>query len=146
MFEVHKGGCLCRTIRYCVRGNPLRVSACYCTFCQRRTGGALSIHAFFDEQNIELTGDMLSTYEQPSDESNLWLRLHFCKRCATTVMLSLQKFPGLRIVTGGSFDEPNWIEIDRHVWTRSAQHWVVFPQNVNRFEKSSQGTSATRGS
>ena len=118
MFEVHGGGCLCRTIRYCVRGNPLRVSACYCTFCQRRTGGALSIHAFFDEQNIELTGDMLSTYEQPSDESNLWLRLHFCKRCATTVMLSLQKFPGLRIVTGGSFDEPNWIEIDRHVWTR----------------------------
>ena len=146
MFEVHEGGCLCRTIRYCVRGNPLRVSACYCTFCQRRTGGALSIHAFFDEQNIELTGDMLSTYEQPSDESNLWLRLHFCKRCATTVMLSLQKFPGLRIVTGGSFDEPNWIEIDRHVWTRSAQHWVVFPQNVDRFEKSSQGTSATRGS
>jgi hypothetical protein len=146
MFEVHEGGCLCRTIRYCVRGNPLRVSACYCTFCQRRTGGALSIHAFFDEQNIELTGDMLSTYEQPSDESNLWLRLHFCKRCATTVMLSLQQFPGLRIVTGGSFDEPNWIEIDRHVWTRSAQHWVVFPQNVNRFEKSSQGTSATRGS
>ena len=146
MFEVHKGGCLCRTIRYCVRGNPLRVSACYCTFCQRRTGGALSIHAFFDEQNIELTGDMLTTYEQPSDESNLWLRLHFCKRCATTVMLSLQKFPGLRIVTGGSFDEPNWIEIDRHVWTRSAQHWVVFPQNVDRFEKSSQGTSATRGS
>ena len=146
MFEVHKGGCLCRTIRYCVRGNPLRVSACYCTFCQRRTGGALSIHAFFDEQNIELTGDMLSTYEQPSDESNLWLRLHFCKRCATTVMLSLQKFPGLRIVTGGSFDEPNWIEIDRHVWTRSAQHWVVFPQNVDRFEKSSQGTSAKRRS
>ena len=144
MFEVHEGGCLCRTIRYCVRGNPLRVSACYCTFCQRRTGGALSIHAFFDEQNIELTGDMLSTYEQPSDESNLWLRLHFCKRCATTVMLSLQRFPGLRIVTGGSFDEPNWIEIDRHVWTRSAQHWVVFPQNVDRFEKSSQGTSATR--
>ena len=146
MFEVHAGGCLCRTIRYCVRGNPLRVSACYCTFCQRRTGGSLSIHAFFDEQNIELTGDMLSTYEQPSDESNLWLRLHFCKRCATTVMLSLQKFPGLRIVTGGYFDEPNWIEIDRHVWTRSAQHWVVFPQNVDRFEKSSQGTSATRGS
>ena len=146
MFEVHEGGCLCRTIRYCVRGNPLRVSACYCTFCQRRTGGALSIHAFFDEQNIDLTGDMLTTYEQRSAESNLWLRLHFCKRCATTVMLSLQKFPGLRIVTGGSFDEPNWIEIDRHVWTRSAQHWVVFPQNVNRFEKSSQGTSATRGS
>ena len=102
MFEVHEGGCLCRTIRYCVGQSAASVR----TFCQRRTGGALSIHAFFDEQNIELTGDMLSTYEQPSDESNLCLRLHFCKRCATTVMLSLQKFPGLRIVTGGSSTNP----------------------------------------
>ena len=106
MSEVHEGGCLCRTIRYRITGEPLRVSACYCTFCQRRTGGALSIHAFFDEQNIESTGGGLTTYEQRSDESNLWLRLHFCNRCATTVMLSLEKFPGVRIVTGGTSTTP----------------------------------------
>jgi hypothetical protein len=144
MAEIHEGGCVCRAIRYRVNGTPLRVSACYCTFCQRRTGGALSIHAFFDEQNIESAGDGLTTYEQRSDESNLWLRLHFCNRCATTVMLSLEKFPGVRIVTGGTFDDPNWIKIDRHVWTRSAQHWMVFPQNVDRFEKNSQGARTTR--
>ena len=69
----------------------MRVSACYCTFCQRRTGGAWSIHAFFDEQNIELIGDGLTTYEHHSDESGLCLRLHSCKRCATTVMLTLLK-------------------------------------------------------
>src|SRR4029450_4110869 len=93
MSEVHEGGCLCRTIRYRVTGNPLRVSACYCTFCQRRTGGALSIHAFFGEQNIHLIGDGLTTYEHHSDESGLWLRLHSCNRCPTTVMLTLEKFP-----------------------------------------------------
>jgi hypothetical protein len=60
MTGVHEGGCLCRAIRYRVTGSPLRVSACYCTFCQRRTGGALSVHAFFDEQNIELIGDGLT--------------------------------------------------------------------------------------
>jgi hypothetical protein len=143
MSEVHEGGCLCRAIRYRVRGDPMRVSACYCTFCQRRTGGALSIHAFFDEQNIAIIGDGLTTYEHHSDESGLWLRLHACKRCATTVMLSLEKFPGTRIITGGTFDDPNWIKIDRHVWTRSAQHWMVFPQDVDRFEKSSQGPRTT---
>ena len=56
MPEVHEGGCLCKAIRYHAKGNPLRVSACYCTFCQRRTGGAFSIHAFFEEQSVELTG------------------------------------------------------------------------------------------
>ena len=144
MPEVHEGGCLCGTIRYRVTGNPLRVSACYCTFCQRRTGGALSIHAFFDAQNIESTGEGLATHEQCSDKSNFWLRLHFCNRCATTVMLTLEKFPELRIVTGGTFDDPNWIRIDRHVWTRSAQDWIVLPQNVDCFEKSSQGAKTAR--
>jgi hypothetical protein len=66
MSDVHEGGCLCRAIRYRVTGDPMRVSACYCTFCQRRTGGALSIHAFFDEQNIELIGDGLTTYVRTS--------------------------------------------------------------------------------
>ena len=54
-------------------------------------------------------------------------------------MLTLEKFPELRIITGGTFDDQNWIRIDRHVWTRSAQDWVVFPQNVHCFEKSSGG-------
>ena len=144
MPEVHEGGCLCGAIRYHAKGNPLRVSACYCTFCQRRTGGAFSIHAFFEEQSVELTGDGLTTYEQRSDESNLWLRLHFCNRCATTVMYTIEKFPDLRLITGGTFDDPNWIKIDRHIWTRSAQHWVVFPENVDCFEKSSQGTPTRR--
>jgi hypothetical protein len=127
-----------------VHGFAPRVSACYCTFCQRRTGGALSIHAFFDEQNIVLIGGSLTTYEHRSDESGLWLRLHSCNRCPTTVMLTLEKFPGVRIITGGgTFDDPNWIKIDRHVWIRSAQHWMVFPQNVDRFEKSSQGARTT---
>src|SRR5262252_3079954 len=101
MSEIHEGGCVCRTIRYRVNGTPLRVSACYCTFCQRRTGGALSIHAFFDEHNIESAGDGLTTYEQRSDESNLWLRLHFCNRCATTVMLSPRSFQASALSRGG---------------------------------------------
>ncbi len=122
----------------------MRVSACYCTFCQRRTGGAFSIHAFFDQENLESTTEGLGVYEQRSDESNNWLRLHFCKRCATTVMLTLEKFPELRLITGGTFDDPNWIKIDRHVWTRSAQHWVILPQDVDCFEKSSQGAKINR--
>ena len=144
MSEIHEGGCLCRTIRYRVTGNPLRVGACHCTFCQRRTGSAFGISVFFDEQNVASMGDGLTTYEQRSDESNLWLRLHFCNRCATTVMWTLEKFPGVCIITGGTFDDPNWFMIDRHVWTRSAQHWVVFPQDAPRFEKSSQGAPTRR--
>lgn len=136
MPEIHEGGCLCGAIRYRARGSPRRVTACHCTFCQRRTGGALSIHVWFDAQNVELTGEGLATYEQRSDESNRALRLHFCSRCATTVMLTAERAPGTNLITGGTLDDPNSFKIDTHVWARSAQRWMVFPKNVACYETS----------
>ena len=136
MPEVHEGSCACRAIGYRVTGNPMRASVCHCTFCQRRTGSAFAILAVFKEDQVELTGDTLSVFEHRSDESNLSLRLEFCNRCGTTVAVRLERFPGARGIFVGTFDDPNWVKIERHIWTRSAQHWVVFPENMERFEKS----------
>ena len=109
--------------------------------------GRDAVHKWMIDTFINKTrqpeGDDLATYEERSDESNLRLCLHFCKRCATTVMLTVERFPGMRIITGGTFGDPNWFKIDRHVWTRSAQHWMVFPPDVGRFEKGSQGAKLT---
>ena len=136
MSEVHEGGCLCRAIRYRVKGNPLLAIVCHCTFCQRRTGSAFATNVLFEEENVELTGGELTTYEHRSDESNHLLRLNFCNRCGTTVMVTVEHRPGIRTITVGTLDDPNWVKIERHIWTRSAQHWMVFPQNVDCFEKS----------
>jgi len=145
MSEVRHGGCLCGAIRYQTRGEPHRVTVCHCTFCQRRTGGALSIHAWFDEQDVTLSGDDLGTYDQRSDESNYSLGLYFCKRCATTVMLTLEKRPGFRLITGGTLDNPKSIEVDCHVWRRSAQPWVCLPNNVVSYETTSGATATKSG-
>jgi len=136
MSEVREGGCLCGAIRYRVMGVPMRISVCHCTFCQRRTGSACGIGVFFPEESVELTSDGLATYEHTSDESNLKIRLHFCQRCGTTVAATLERFPGGRVIFGGTFDDPNWFKIERHIWTRSAQSWMVLPENVQCFEKS----------
>ncbi len=138
MSEIHEGGCLCGAIRYRVKGNPWRAYVCHCTDCQRRTGSAFAIIVWFEEENVELTDDGLTIYEHRSDESNRWRRAHFCNRCGTTIMWTRDHRPGVRTIMVGTFDDPNWIKIERHVWTRSAQHWVIIPQNVECFEKSSQ--------
>ena len=143
MSEVRFGACLCGAIRYQARGQPQRVTVCHCTFCQRRTGGALSIHVWFNEQDVTLSGDDPGIYEQRSDESNYFLRLHFCKRCATTVMLTLEKRPGFRLITGGTLDNPKSIEVDCHVWRRSAQPWVCLPDNVMSYETTSAASVTT---
>ena len=93
MADIHEGGCLCGAHRYRVKGEPMRVSVCHCTFCQRRTGSVCGIAVFFAEENTEIRGDDLATYEHTSDESNLKIRFQFCRRCGTTVSAKLERFP-----------------------------------------------------
>jgi len=65
--------------------------------------------------------------------------LTFCNRCGTTLTRTSESRPGGCVIMGGTFDDPNWFEPERHVWTRSAHHWMVIPQNVKSFEKGSSG-------
>ena len=143
MAEVHEGGCLCGAIRYRTKGNPLRAHVCHCTDCQRRTGSAFATIVWFADEDVKITGDTLSVYEHRSDESNRLRRSHFCHRCGTTVMWTNDHRPGVRILMVGTLDDPNWVKIGMHTWTRSAQHWVAFPQDVPRFEIGSQGAEIT---
>lgn len=135
MNEVHQGGCLCGSIRYRASGEPARSQICHCRYCQTRTGSAFAIVVAFREEQIAWSGPELTVYEHRSDESGRWIRNHFCSRCATTVMLSIERDPRLHIIAGGTFDDPNWFAIDRHIWTRSAQHWMHIPEVAAKFEK-----------
>jgi hypothetical protein len=136
MSQIHEGGCLCGAVRYRAHNEPLRRSVCHCRNCQRRTGSAFGIGAYFNESDVELSGT-LRTYEQRSDESGRWLKMQFCPNCGSTVSWTLELYPGLRALAGGTFDDPDWLTIERHVWTRSRQKWVVCPQGVETFEKGS---------
>lgn len=110
-------------------------TVCHCTFCQRRTGSAFSEPVLFKLEQVEFSGGPLTTYEHRSDESHRWLHLEFCPRCGTTVSWTVERRPGTRGIAGGTFDDPNWLQISRHIWTRSAQPWTVIPPDVETFEK-----------
>jgi hypothetical protein len=128
--DLHEGSCLCKHVRYRVRGEPLEALACHCTACQRRTGSAFAIEVFFKDEQIEFLGAVPTEFEQRSDESGRWLKLAFCARCGSSIGLTAERRPGQRAVTGGTFDDPNWFRIGRHIWTRSKLHWVEIPEGV----------------
>lgn len=135
MSEVREGGCVCRAVRYRVRGQPERTSICHCTFCQRCTGSGFGVWVTFLKENVEISGGPLTIYEHRSDESGRWIRLEFCPRCGTTVACTFERGPEMRAMLGGTFDDPAWIKVQRHVWTRSARRWALIPPDVTRFEK-----------
>ena len=128
---------MCGTVRYRVTNAPFRAGVCHCKFCQRRTGSAFGVGVYFKKSDFELTRGALKSYEHKSDESGRWLRMEFCPDCGTTVTWTLELFPDGRGVAGGTFDDPSWVKLERHTWTRSKQHWVPIPPGTDAFEKSS---------
>ena len=135
MAEVHEGGCICGAIRYKVVGQPFRTVVCHCAFCQRRTGSAFFLSVWFNEKDVQISGETLRSYEHRSDESNRWLRLQFCSTCGCAVTHTAEWLPGARAIAGGTFDDRDWFKIERHIWIRSAQKWVIVPPDVPVFPK-----------
>jgi hypothetical protein len=146
MDRVHEGGCACGAVRYRVHGEPTVGLVCHCRFCQRRLGSAFAVIAYFDERAVEITRGELASCEHRSDETARWLRMEFCPSCGTTITHTAEVRPGWRGVAGGTFDDPGWFRIERHIWTRSARPWVVIPADVDVYLEGSSGSIARKAS
>jgi hypothetical protein len=138
MSSVHEGGCLCGDVRYRTLADPVRVTICHCTFCQRFTGSAFLVEPIFRRDDVTIIRGRPKTYDHRSDSSRKRVTLNFCERCGTAICLDLERFPDILGVCGGTFDDPNWFDRSppntRHIFTRSAQSGVVLPADVNTFE------------
>ncbi len=134
MPETHEGGCLCGTVRYLTHGEPMLVTVCHCTWCQRRTGTAFAVAPVFKKEQVEIVGEPLSHYRSVSDESGRWLELDFCPNCGTNIGFTLEWRSDARAIDAGTFDEPGWITRDKHqfryIFLRSAQAWSEVPDGA----------------
>ena len=130
-----EGGCLCGKVRFKAHKPPVRTFACHCTFCQRVTGSAFYAESIFEVDSIEFNSGDLSRYEHVSDTSRKKVVVEFCSNCGTTVGLSFERWPTMRAISRGCYDNPNAAEISSHIWTRSAQTGVVLPALVDCFSE-----------
>jgi hypothetical protein len=146
MDEIHEGGCLCGAVRYRVHGQPAVGQVCHCRFCQRRLGSAFAVIAYFDEHKVEILQGRLTQHEHRSDESGRWLKMEFCSVCGTTVTHTAELRPGMRAIAAGTFDDPDWFRIERHIWVRSKRPWVSIPPELPTFPQGSPGTAPAKPS
>jgi len=134
----NNGGCVCGSVRFTATGEPLRVTICHCTWCQRRTGTAFGTEVVFDSDQVDVTGQT-ARYRHISDQSGRWLDIEFCPRCGTNLGFTLEAAPGLRTLPAGAFDDPAWITAERykirHVFTRSRREWSDLSPLVETYEQ-----------
>lgn len=134
MTIVHEGGCLCGGVRYSAHGPALRTLICHCQFCQKMTGSTSYAEAMFPLDAVQVAGP-LSVYDHRSETSGKAVHLHFCPRCGTLVTLTFDRWPDLRAISRGTFDDPNWVAITAHIWTESAQSGVVLPADTDCYRR-----------
>jgi len=82
---------------------------------------------------VAFNGGQLSCYEHISDGSKKKVFVHFCSNCGTTVSLTFERWPDIRGISRGCYDDPNAVEITSHIWTQSAQTGTALPEGVDCF-------------
>lgn len=135
MHAPRSGGCLCGSIRFEARGEPLRTLVCHCKFCQRMTGTSSYAEAMYPIDAVSLSGITPSTYGHRSQSSAKLVHVHFCPRCGTSVSLTFERWPEYRALSRGAFDDPDSLTITSHIWTESAQSGVVLPADTDCFRQ-----------
>ena len=129
--KTRTGGCLCGSVRYTVRGEPLRTMICHCKICQRSSGSAISTIAIFPRDSLNVEGE-LRAYEYAGD-SGRKLAINFCPNCGAPVLLDIRAMPDLVSIKVGSLDDTSWFDPTVDIWTDSAQSWFPTTGDRRRF-------------
>lgn len=136
------GGCMCGAVRYAIVGEPLRVYACHCTDCQRFTGSAFAIGVVVPAEAFQVTGPETRLVANGVTEGGRPKSLSACPACGTRLFGGPRpdrSHAGMvRPVLGGTLDDTSWLQPTIHVWTRSAQPWVMLPEGSTVYGRSAQ--------
>lgn len=135
MAEELEGGCLCGTVRFRATQAPMRTLACHCNFCQKVSGSSYFAESMFPMDVVQFNHAKMKSYEHVSDESNKKVFVHFCQNCGTTVSLTFERWPDVRGIARGCYDNPDAVTVSSHIWTRSAQSGTALPEGVECFAK-----------
>lgn len=134
------GGCLCGAVRYRFEGEPTSVGLCQCERCQRQSGSAFLIGVIFPKEAVTIEGE-LATYEAAVDGEQS-LRRHFCPKCGSALSITLDRFPEIRSMMGGTLDDKSKLQPGFSIWCSAGQPWLKLPAEIRCFPDYPDGTFA----
>ncbi|WDE03068.1 GFA family protein [Thalassomonas viridans] len=97
-----KASCLCGAIKLQIDADPVKVSHCHCTMCQKQHGAAYATYARFRREDVDyLQGeDKLSVYNSSED-----VLRKFCSVCGSNIEWGCsERFPQWVAIALAAFD------------------------------------------
>jgi hypothetical protein len=113
------GSCLCGSIHYLVRGQPIFITHCHCRSCRKASGAAFLTWFTVRMSEVEWRGDPLAIYR-----SSAAVERGFCVRCGTTLTYRHESDPAEIDITLASLDQPEALWPEHHTWWESRLSWA----------------------
>jgi hypothetical protein len=132
MTAPYTGGCQCRSVRYVVTMEPIRLVACHCKECQRQSGSAFGMSMPVKKDSLTVTGPTMQ-FTRIAHSGNEVTGV-FCPECGVRIYHVLKSAPGILALKPGTLDETSWLRPGSFIWMKSAQGWVPVPDGVEAIE------------
>lgn len=123
------GGCLCRGVRYEIRGESRELIACHCEQC-RRTSGHFPVYTSVLAEDLAFTEDATLRWFRSSEEAERG----FCSNCGGNLFWRRFDSPDISI-TAGSLDAPTGLRIAQHIFVASQSDYYTLEDGVPKSPK-----------
>ena len=128
-----EGACLCRRVRYRVKGPFDEFHLCHCSQCRRSTGSAHAANIFTSPDRIEwLAGEDLVRRFTP-DEPGMISKC-FCSHCGSLVPYTSLK-SGKLVIPAGSLEGPAGMLPQDNIFWRDRADWYDAGLDAPRCEQ-----------
>lgn len=127
-----RAACCCGQLTAVAVGEPVRVSMCHCTACQRRTGSPFGAQARFPTESVRISGE--STVYVRTGESGAPIEFHFCPRCGSTVYYRQDHAPELIAIPVGAFADATFPPPQFSVYEARRHPWTHVPEGAERMD------------
>jgi hypothetical protein len=114
-------------------GEPQRVLACHCDYCQRRTGNISQVSAWFERGQVVAEKGEYKVFNE--SEAPLGIDYKFCTTCGSTVHWAFDFMPDIVGVAVGCFVDADFPKPQMEIQTQYRHAWVDPLEDVEQFER-----------
>ena len=134
MDVLHRGGCLCGTVRYRITGDPVARTLCHCRSCRLASGAPSLAWA------VVRVGDLHHDGQRPAEfESSPGVFRGFCARCGTSLTWRSADKPATIDLTTASLDAPDAFPPTKEIWVEHRLAWEASNPVLPQYARSSVG-------
>lgn len=128
------GSCLCGTVVYEIRGEPLLMYYCHCGMCRKATASTFATNLAVRTADFAIVAgrDALTAYESSPDKNR-----YFCSRCGSPIYSHAEATKEIVSVRAGTLDGDPGVRPAIHGYVASKAPWFEIsdglPQKPGNF-------------